>query len=69
MCGGQPVELGDDVVEQGDGARRAEPLRQSGEADQIAEQHRSLGHAVGDLLVGFLLQALDNGLGQDAGQQ
>ena len=28
MRGGQPVELGDDVVEQGDGARRAEPLRQ-----------------------------------------
>ena len=50
---------------------RAAPSRcaSSGEADQIAEQHRSLGHAVGDLLVGSLLQALDDGLGQDVGQQ
>ena len=47
----QPVELGDDLVEDGHGARRAELLGEHGEADQIAEQHRGLGHAVGDLLV------------------
>ena len=65
----QPIELGDDVVEQGDGARRAEPLGQLGEADQIAEQDRGLGHAVGDLLVGPRLQPLGDRLGQDVDEQ
>ena len=66
---GQPVELGDDLIEQGHGARRPELLRKLGEADKIAEQDRGLGDAVGDPLVGPFLQALGDGRRQDVGEQ
>ena len=66
---GQAVELGDDLVEQRDRARRAELLRKLGEADEVAEQDRRLGDAVGDLRVGPFLQPLGDGLGQDVGEQ
>ena len=69
MRRGQPVELGDDLVEQGHGARRAEPLGKLGEADQIAEQDGGLGDAVGDALARPLLQPLGDRLGQDVGEQ
>ena len=65
----EPVELGDDLVEQRHGARRAEPLGKLGEADEIAEQNRSLGDAVGDALARPLLQPLGDRLGQDVGEQ
>lgn len=35
----EPIELGDDLVEQGHCALRAEPLREFGEAHEIAEHH------------------------------
>ena len=47
---GEAIELGDDVVEQGYRARCAEPLRELGETDEIAEQNRGLSDAVGDAL-------------------
>ena len=46
---GEAVELGDDLVEQRHRARRAELLRELGEADKIAEQDGRFGDAVGGL--------------------
>ncbi len=66
---GQAVELGDDLVEQRDRARRAELLRELGEADKIAEQDGGLGDAVGDPLVRPFLQPLGDGRRQDVGEQ
>ena len=69
MRRGQPVELGDHLVEERDGARSAEPLGKFGEADEIAEQDGGLGDAVGDALAWPLLQTLGDRLRQDVGEQ
>ena len=69
MARGEAVELGDDLVEQRHRARRAELLRELGEADKIAEQDGRLGDAVGDALVGPFLQPLGDGRRQDVGEQ
>ena len=65
----EPVELGDHLVEERDGARRAKPLGKLGEADEIAEQDGGLGDAVGDALAWPLLQTLGDRLRQDVGEQ
>ena len=65
----QPVELGDDLIEQRHGAGRAEPMGKLGEADEIAEQHRGFVDAVGDPLAGRLLQPLGDRFGQDVGEE
>ena len=67
--GREPVELGDDVVEHGDGALNAEPLGKLGEADEIGEEDGRLADAVGNLVVGARLQALGDRLGQDIGEK
>jgi hypothetical protein len=69
MLGSDPVEFGDDAVEERDGALNAELLSELGEADEIGEKDRRLADAVGNLVVGARLQALGDGLGQDVGEQ
>ena len=65
---GQPVEGAEDLVEDADDTLRRGPLGERREVDDVGEQDRHVGMALGDG-PGVALEALGDGPGQDVEEQ